>query len=556
MAVTITDHRTVWNEADNITGWIGTTNLFTADPDPVEATGCVGGVVSTATVDGYFATTATSLTAKMVYVWVFPRGAMDTLANGGIGIMVSDGTNRMSYHRAGKDYSAFTHLVGPVGWQCLVMDQSSLPTAKTVRAGTEGALNWASISQIGATFKTLAKSVGGVSNCFIDVIRIADLTLNNGCVLTITGGTSGDPGTFQQIATADAATGNLQAYGVFRELGTGLFGCQGPLRFGNATGTSSSWFRDANSSVVFEDRDLATTRYKMYFVDNGVGTTTFILGTKSGTGSSATGSNGCNITIPSTVGGEWDSGTDTDVTDIFLYGSTFTGFTNGFRMRTSQEFISSFLVSSGTFYPGGASVYNSVITASTATIACEVTSVAHMNNIVNTAFNNNNRAIRITTAGEYTFDNLTFSNNTYDIDNASGGAVIINAINGSNVSSFINSAGGTTTIVNAKSFVVNNIIDGSEIRLVQVSGLTELAGVESVGATPSGVSNMSVAADPNNPGRYQATYSYSYTGDVPIYVVVFNEAYEALYLTSGLRANDSTFTVFQIPDRQYDVGSA
>jgi hypothetical protein len=66
---------------------------------------------------------------------------------------------------------------------------------------------------------------------------------------------------------------------------------------------------------------------------------------------------------------------------------------------------------------------------------------------------------------------------------------------------------------------------------------------------------MTVSADADNPGRYKASYSYGYTGDVPIYVVAFNEQYQALYLNNSLKADNSTLAVFQTSDRQYDEGS-
>jgi hypothetical protein len=343
MAVTLTDHRTIINEADNATTpntWTGNTSLFTSDPDPVESTGCLGQAVSTTTADGYVTVTAVNMTDRLLYVWVLLNGTMDSLANGGCGIYVGDATpDAMSYHKAGSDAAGFRHGTGPVNWQCLVLDQASLPTQKTTRAGSEANLNWTAITRFGATFKTLSKALGGAANCFIDIIRYLDLSTNDGCAISVIGGTSGDPGTWAQIAAADRSTANQAAHGIVRELGTGVFGVQGPLRFGNASGTSSSWFEDTNVSVVFESRGLRTTVYRIYLTDNGTGTTTFKLGTKVGSGTTATGSNGCSLVVPSGVGGLWDSGSDTDVTDVFVYDTLFSGWTGGVKLGGSQEFI-------------------------------------------------------------------------------------------------------------------------------------------------------------------------------------------------------------------------
>jgi hypothetical protein len=108
---------------------------------------------------------------------------------------------------------------------------------------------------------------------------------------------------------------------------------------------------------------------------------------------------------------------------------------------------------------------------------------------------------------------------------------------------------------NAKTFVVTNIIDGSEVRIYKQSDLSELGGAENVGASPSGLSNVSVASDPDNAGRYKVTYSYAYTADIPIYVVVFHVSYQALRPAAVLKSTDGSLQVAQITDRQYAIGS-
>ena len=371
MAVTVTDNRTIPTnggsqaDADSTTNWTGTSlTLITADPDPVEATGHLGNVVSTATVDCYFTATSTSLTGKLIYAWALPLGAMDTLANGGVAVEVSDGTNRIAYHLAGSDTAAFRHNTGQPSYQNLLLDQSSLPTAKTTRAGSEGSLNWGAITQIGVMFKTLAKSKGGVANCFVDIIRILDPATNNGCALTISGGTSGTPGTFTEIAAEDSSITDIKAHGVARLLGAGAIGLQGPLRFGDQA-SASSWFEDKNVTVVFENRGLASTRYKIVITDNGTGTATFRLGTKVGTGITATGSDGVTITGGPTVDWQFDASTDADVTDVFIYGSTFNRATQGVSFRSGHEFIGGIISASGAITLNGATFVNNSVVSST-----------------------------------------------------------------------------------------------------------------------------------------------------------------------------------------------
>lgn len=550
MAVIITDHRTVINEADSTTGWTGVNSLFTSNPDPVESTGCLGSVISTTTSDVYFTITATDYSDDIIYIWTRPFGTMDTLTNGGIGVYLSDGTNSVSFHIAGSDSSSFRYNEGPVEWQCVAIDTTALPTLLTNRGGTPANLNLASITRVGITYKTLQKALGGVSNCFTDIMRYFTPGANDNCAITVSGGTSVDPGNFLQLALADRGTGDLQAYGVFHRLATSSYGIQAPIRFGD-TGTGSSWFEDFNSTVVFEARDFATTRYKIFITDNGVGTTTFKLGNKVGTGTTATGSDGCNIIVPSGVGAEFDSQTNTNVTDVFLYGSFFSGFTNGFKMRTSQEFIDSTLTLSGTFSPKGALVYNSTVSSPSANVGMIIDSPSEVSNVVNSLFSGCNNAIEITAAGEYDFDNLTFIGNTYDILNSSTGTVTINALNGTNVSTFINTNGGSTVINNAKTFTITNVAANTEIRILRQSDLVELAGAEDVGNTTPGTFNTVIATDPVNSGRYTVSYTYSYSADIDVFVVAHSLSFQWLRSKATLSDTNSSLQISQLSDRQY-----
>lgn len=554
MSAVITDHRTIFNESDATTNWTGSPNLFTADPDPVESTGNIGYVVSNATVDAYPTQTAVNLTNCLVYVWVQPRGAMDTILNGGVGIHLGDGTNRISFHLAGSDVSGFRHNSGPVFWQCLVLDTTRLPSQITVRAGSLANLNLSAITQIGATFKTLVKSVGGVSNCFIDIIRFGNFTNNNGAMISVSSGTVADPATFLDLALLDRSTGNQQGYGIVRELGANLYGVQGGLRIGSAT--TFTYFKDTNVTVNFENRSLnSSTAYTLHILGNATTSTTFQLGDKIGTGNDALGGNGCVLTVPPQVGCVFDS-TDSNVDNVLLYGSSFFGFSNGFKMRTNQEFIGSTLGLSGTFEPNGASIINSTIDSAVVTTASLVTSVVHMANIVNTRFTNNIHALKLTNTGTYNFSGLEFTNNTFDIENASTGLITINADANTTVSTFTNTNGGSTIIVATKNYVIKNIIENTEIRIFRQDDLTELAGVEVVGPIPSGENNVIVAVDPDNSGRYQVTYSYNYTGNIPIFVVAHSLQYQWLRQTDTLISSDKSLTIVQLFDRQYDFGSS
>ena len=66
-------------------------------------------------------------TGDHVYVWLYATGraVVDTVANGGFGVFMSDGgsTNYKVYYTDGSDVSLAT------GWRCFVADPNATPTA-------------------------------------------------------------------------------------------------------------------------------------------------------------------------------------------------------------------------------------------------------------------------------------------------------------------------------------------------------------------------------------------------------------------------------------------
>lgn len=476
MPLTITDNRITPHEFDSTTGLsspvaVESLVLFTADPDPKELSGSVGMAVSIQTSDIVVDITSTDLTNTLVYVWILANGTMDTLVNGGIGIVLGDGTNIVGYHLAGSDIAGFRHADGQVGWQCLLLDTSSLPPNSTQLAGT--GLTITAITQIGAFYTTLSKALGGASNCFTDVVRYG----NGG--ITLTAGTSGSQGTFVDISSADSSNTSGQAYGAIRELGTDLYGLQASLTFGDNVGTTSTWFEDIGSVVVFEERSIGTDKYFLKVVGNGTGTTDFILGNKTGIGDAAIGSGGATI-----KGAPWVLDTsDTNITNVKLYGCNFSNFLVSTISNSLVECISTSFDSGKQLTIGIADIFNSKISNTTETIlGALLLPIGNTHLIRKTSFENNERAVEITAAGTYDFADLTFSGNTYDIVNSSGGAVTINLTGTSNAATAINTSGGSVTFVASYSLLLTNIPTGVNVTIVNSSTRTELQHTTSTGA--------------------------------------------------------------------------
>ena len=522
MAVVVTDERTVISEADATTGWTGSTtvSLFTSEPTAIESTGCLGMVVSIATQNAYFTVTAINFSngatpgPSLIYAWVFHRAELDTKANGGLMIQLGDGTNRAGFHIAGQDVSAFRHDAGPVGWQCLVLDTNNLPSQFTVFAGARDSLNLGAITQIGIGFKTLVKAVGGVANCFWDIMRYAPA----GKGLVIVSGSSGDPGTFAQIATADRQGGNLQAYGIIRELQQGVYGIQGNITFGDNVG-AGYYFKDSAVTVVFENRVFNTGSDNYIFNMKVIGNATaavqhFELGVPVGTGDTQSGRSGvifsnANVLSQSII---FDA-SDPNVDEIALFGCSFSGIkkTNTRNPRFSSGSNTLIHSASGVTFDrcsqvdlGLVKTRNCTFTGFSSSLGASLIFGSASTNIKNSQFIANTMAIEHSSSlgSPFTYDNLKFSANDFDINNTSGLLLTASAINGSNPSTF---TGSLVIIENAVSFVLTGLKTGSEVRIY-----TNIAG--EAGSELAGVESSSTSF----------TYNYNYAGDTQIIAMIFH----------------------------------
>ena len=258
MAVVVTDNRTVEDDAEVTTNW----QSGTASTDAfVEAANAIANAFNIATAQEWFTRPSgtSDVSNAIIYVWAAHIAILDTLAAGGLTLMLGDGTNRVGFHLAGGDRLEFHHFDGPVIWQCMVLDGSKAAEMDaagltTEYAGTFAALDLTAITQFGAGFITFTKALGSGFNCFVDIIRHG----NDG--ISITGGTIADRGNFDEIVAEDRNTADGKAHGVIRALSSGVYGIQGPLTFGGQ-GEGDSWFDDTDTTLIFEDRNIGDDKY-------------------------------------------------------------------------------------------------------------------------------------------------------------------------------------------------------------------------------------------------------------------------------------------------------
>jgi hypothetical protein len=571
MAVIITDTRVIPTEADATTGWTASdgVTVFTSNPNPVEATGSLGQQVSNATETAYFSTT-TNLTNTLVYCWLLPQGVMDTTANGGVQIYLGDNTNNIGYHVGGSNGAGFRHTDGPVLWQCFVIDTGSLPATTTAFNGNAGSINLTNITRIGNAFKTLQKSVGGVENCFMDLIAYG----NGG--LIITGGGTGTEGKFLEIAQRDraetdhpgqnVASSTGAAYGIIRELASDTFGLQGPFTFGDASGTGSVDFEDTAQTIVFEDRGFSTDKYFITVTGNATGTTTFILGTR-GT-NAGEGSAGCTLTVPPAVGAAFTA-SSANINSLGLYATTFDGFDQGFTFTTdgtagpNHEIFACVFRNCSQITVGTTEFKNNTIRNTTSTGTAEAAVL--LNNTTNVSdlmfvSGGTGHAIEISDATNSPF---TFNNFTYDgyaatnggtgnevIVNTSGSPITINVSGGDTPTVDTTNSTGTVTIISTITLAFSQLKDGTEVRVFEAGTTTAVAGVETLsGGTGTGLTGPDAAASGSTDDN---TFSFTATVGASYDIRIFNLNWIAEPLFAfAVPSTNTTIPIQQVTDRVF-----
>lgn len=545
MAVTITDNRDIWNEGDSVTGWTsstGKTELYTSEPSPVEQSGSIGFTCGIGTYYHYYTGSSTDLSNALVYVWTLNNGIMDTIQNGGIGLMLSDGTDIVSFHMAGSDKAAFRYDGISVTWQCLLIDTSLLPTEfYTENSGTFAGLDLSAITRIGAQHKNLAKALGGVENAFIDIIRYGIGKDYNNSGIEITGGTTNDRGNFEEIYLYDRSDSDQQALGIVRELATNVYGIQGILSFGTS-GTGDSWFHDVGSTLIFEDRFVADDVYKIRVIGNTTGgeETHFILD---------------GVTIQSARPGYRLDFDNAGIDELDVQNCVFADATQGIYLgdnadSPNHKWINNTHVNCGSVYPRTVPIINctfsNVSSAASVSGGYKPSFVWDSQSVVVSAsdFTNNigTNACGIlhTDNGTYNYYDLNFDNNTYDIIFLGTGTLTINNLGTSNATTYSAPNGGTVVINQAVNWTFTGIVSGSELRIQQARG-----------TAPSGTELYHI--ETTDGSDVQWTFNYSdYGAGYKVDVIVHNVYYKHLRIDNvNLPAADASLPIQQERDRWY-----
>ena len=517
MALTTSDNRTTLDAADAVTNFNQGTQNTT---DFAEANASVSNAVNIGTDQLFFNGTIPNFTTagnELIYIWSANNATQNAFDGGGTGANAShamyfdDGTNEVICFMAGNDRDVFKHADTQVLFQCMLFDADHVSEADAASrlhalGGTAGSIDMTALNSVGMYYVTLSKALAGGFNTFIDMIRYGGI--EDG--IQIAGGTTGDRGSFDEIAAIDRSTTSDKAHGIIREYTANTFGCQGTMRFGD-TGTASTYFDTTGQSVTWEDRLVDDDKFALYVDANSTGTNVFNL-------------TGCQLASAG-PGVLIDMSSD-GINDLFLTSCTFLNLVNAWTFPTDTNgttldhqvidcvWNGQGIIYTGTILMDGCSFLN----ATNADGAIQWDATTDEENQDNLTFVSDGTGhaihINIDSAGTttfnidgYTFDGYagqggTAGNRIFFVTNPSDGPVVIN-VSGSSV---LNQVGGgdaysyeldtgttsTVTVNNNVTLTFDELKDNSEVRIYATGTNTELQGIED--ATAGSVDNRNFAA--------------------------------------------------------------
>lgn len=198
----------------------------------------------TAGITGTWDMSATDAHIRMWVIHTFVTN-LETKANGGIQLYVSDGVNTNYYYVSGSD----TH---PGSWELVQADLAN--------PDIDGSTNLASITEFGWEI-VHATAARNIVNTWWDYCVY-------GTGYEVKGGTNVDKVTWATLAAADLALG----YGVVT-LDRGVFFVNAEIILGDTIGTSDLYFDGDGALVVFYSANESAGLYKIVGDGNSTGTT-------------------------------------------------------------------------------------------------------------------------------------------------------------------------------------------------------------------------------------------------------------------------------------------
>ncbi len=441
--------------ADGI--WTGVPMIAgNSDPAPLEGLNRLAGVfknITDSSNDTFFApTVAENLTDSHLRIPFMTslKPILKTFALGGIEVILSDGSNTANYIVSGGD-----KYIG--GWEPLVLDVNATPSSGT-------APNMSALTSIGFIMRL---TTGGKNQetAWVDYITHGD------GLQSITGGTSGDEITFDDIVAQDTY------FKIFEKL-AGVYRCRGEFVLGSTT-SGDCYFKDSGKTFFFDDLIVADTLYKLKAVGNAATVTSPDL----------SGISFSSETRPYLV-----DFTDANIDSVLLNGTTFQNATSGVNLSGVCEGVGTILDNPGPISPGTAVLTNLTVKNSAEAIALTLPAT---HNIASASFFSTGTGHAVSgfaVAGDYTLANFFFYDYAATDGSTGNEAVYVSATTGT---VNITISGGTIPSIMSAGATVNVLTDvvvtigasvsllGAEVRIYDMDNLpagslgTELAGAES-----------------------------------------------------------------------------
>lgn len=370
-------------------------------------------------------------------LWFLITFVGNLAASNAIQVFLYDGTNTAYYYwDKSSSYNG--------GW-----DQAVIYTGDTPDSGS---VNKSSITRIGIRFVTSTKPRNVPYNALFDAWTYGD-------GFTVHGGTSIDPLTWDEIATADA----VGAYRIVEKV-NGVYFLRGDVQIGD--GTNTTYFEPSGQVAVYVDEQINTGLYNIGFVDSA--------------------SNLTNIDIS---GGAWSAGTQRftiDASDTDINAFTIDGLQ--VSLAGTIDFHTGATVQNTSFSdcyqidPSGATFENNTISNYSETAVNGAILWPGGTTVSDCSFLNCDEAIEITQTVDQTFDGLIFSGNTDDVHLNNGGTSIdVNKTNGANPTTYVATGGGTVTFTASFILTLENVPSGVQATIVNSSTRTELKNEVSTG---------------------------------------------------------------------------
>jgi hypothetical protein len=425
------------------------------------------------------------------------------------------------------------------GWQCIVID-----TSRSFDRNSGTAPNKAAINSVGINL-VLNGAPRNIANTWVDVMRFG----NGG--LTVTGGTSGDPGTWAQILAEDASTTAGKAYGVITKQG-GAYVLQGPITFGSTTAGVATYFKDTSQVIMFDDQPVSSTLYEIKVQGNATGTTKVYFGTKSG----SNGISGCFFKSVGTTAKFKLTATDSNITDLGLYGCNFVN-----AATISLPTYSATREALNCAFEACAEVLASTCTltycnfVSSASYAVQIASASHnltYCNFINcsTGIEQTVNSVTFTGCGfsssgtghaievkagtgtnnlsGCTFTGYTAGSTTAAYYNTGNGTLTVNVSNGANPTTYSTGTGSVTLVSSVSLTVDANVsLNGAEIRVYDLDN------------SPAGSLGTELAGYESNSG---ATFSYTGAPGNVVWLQIMKSGYEEFGQQITLPSVNGNFT--------------